>query len=65
MSKMKRKLVLPREGKKIAGVAAALANYWGVDVALVRIGWVLLLLPGGLPGIIPYLICWAIIPSEK
>ena len=62
---MKRKLVLPREGKKIAGVAAALANYWGVDVALVRIGWVLLLLPGGLPGIIPYLICWAIIPSEK
>ncbi len=61
----KRKLVLPREGRKIAGVAIGLANYLNIDVTLVRIVWVLLLLPGGLPGIIPYLICWAVIPSEK
>jgi phage shock protein PspC (stress-responsive transcriptional regulator) len=61
----KRKLVLPKEGKKIGGVAAAFANYFGLDVTLVRILWVLLLLPGGLPGIIPYLICWLIIPEEK
>ncbi|PIR60009.1 MAG: PspC family transcriptional regulator [Candidatus Pacebacteria bacterium CG10_big_fil_rev_8_21_14_0_10_44_54] len=64
-STKKRKLVLPKRGKKIAGVAAALANYFNLDVALVRIVWVLLLLPGGLPGIIPYLICWALIPSEE
>ncbi|NCN82414.1 MAG: PspC domain-containing protein [Candidatus Pacebacteria bacterium] len=61
----KRKLVLPREGKKIAGVCMAFANYFNIDVTLVRIIWVFLLLPGGLPGIIPYLICWAVIPSEK
>jgi len=61
----KRRLVLPKEGKKIAGVAAALASYFNLDVALVRVIWVLLLLPGGLPGIIPYLICWALIPSEE
>ena len=62
---VKRRLVLPKEGRKLAGVAMGLANYFDIDVRLVRIVWVLLLLPGGLPGIIPYLICWAIIPSEK
>lgn len=63
--KTERKLVLPKEGKKIGGVAAAFAKYFGIDVTLVRIIWVLLLLPGGLPGIIPYLLCWLVIPEEK
>ena len=61
----KRRLVIPKEGKKIGGVAVALANYFGVDVTIIRIIWVLLLIPGGLPGIIPYLICWLIIPEEN
>ena len=59
-----KKLVRPKEGRKIAGVAAGLANYFDVDVTLVRIIWVILLLPGGLPGFIPYLICWIMIPAE-
>lgn len=57
-------LVRPKEGRKIAGVAQGLANYFDVDATLVRIIWVILLLPGGLPGLIPYLICWAVIPGE-
>jgi len=60
-----KKLVRPKKGKVIAGVALALANYFNVDVVLVRVIWVLLLIPGGLPGILPYLACWIIIPSEK
>ena len=40
-----KKLVLPKEGKKIGGVAMALANYFEIDVTLVRVFWVLLLLP--------------------
>jgi phage shock protein PspC (stress-responsive transcriptional regulator) len=48
----------------IAGVAAGIANYFGLPVALVRLIWLLLLLPGGLPGIFPYLVCWIVIPSE-
>ena len=59
-----KKLVRPQEGRKIAGVAAGLANYFDVDVTLVRIIWVVLLLPGGLPGFLPYLICWIMIPAE-
>lgn len=62
---MKKILVRPKKGAKIAGVALAFANYFNLDVSLVRLIWVLLLLPGGLPGIIPYIICWVVIPQEK
>ena len=42
-----------------------MANYFGIDVTLIRLIWVLLMIPGGLPGVIPYLLCWLIIPSEE
>ncbi len=60
-----KKLMRPRAGRKIAGVCIGLANYFDLDVTLVRLIWVFLLLPGGLPGIIPYIICWITIPSEE
>ena len=59
-----KKLVLPRKGRMVAGVAVGLANYFGIDVTLMRLIWVFLLLPGGLPGFLPYLICWIVIPEE-
>lgn len=65
MNEKIKKLVRPKEGRKIAGVALAIANYFKVDVTLVRLIWVFLLIPGGLPGLIPYLICWWIIPEEE
>lgn len=55
----------PEKGRMIAGVAAGLANYFHVNVIFVRFVWLLLLLPGGLPGIIPYLLLWILMPSEK
>lgn len=61
---VKKKLIRPRKGKMIAGVCLAFANYFNVDVTIVRLFWVFLLLPGGLPGIIPYLLCAIVIPSE-
>jgi len=60
-----KKLLLPKKGKKIGGVAQALANYFEVDVTLVRVFWVLLLMPGGLPGILPYILLWLVIPEEN
>jgi phage shock protein C len=60
----KKKLVRPVKGRKIAGVALALANYFNIDVTIFRIIWVILLLPGGLPGLIPYFLLWLLIPSE-
>ena len=61
---MNRKLVRPKKGRMIGGVAKGLADYFGMPVALMRFIWVLLLLPGGVHGIIPYLILWLLIPSE-
>lgn len=61
---MKKRLTRPQEGRKIAGVAQGIAIYLQVDVTIVRIIWLFLLLPGGLPGIVPYLIFWLAMPSE-
>lgn len=59
-----RKLYRPKKGRMIGGVCLALANYIGMDVRIMRIIWVILLIPGGLPGFFPYIIFWILIPSE-
>lgn len=61
----KKRMLRPKRGRVFAGVALAIANYFDIDVTVVRILWVLLLLPGGLPGILPYLLFWIVIPSEE
>jgi phage shock protein PspC (stress-responsive transcriptional regulator) len=60
-----KKLIRPLEGRKIAGVAAAFANYFGIDVTLIRILLALTLVPGGVPGLLIYVICWLLIPTEE
>lgn len=59
-----RPLLRARYGKWIGGVCAGLARYWGVDPALVRIGFLALAICPVLPAIIPYIVCWIIIPQE-
>jgi phage shock protein PspC (stress-responsive transcriptional regulator) len=63
MAKQK-KLRRSVKGRVVAGVAQGMANYFDIDVVLVRLVWVFLLLPGGIPGIVPYLVCWLVIPSK-
>nr|PZN64287.1 MAG: PspC family transcriptional regulator [Sphaerobacter thermophilus] len=53
-----------REHRLVAGVAGGLAERFGVPVWLMRVLWLLLLLPGGLPGLVPYIILWILIPEE-
>ncbi|MHB1134930.1 MAG: PspC domain-containing protein [Chloroflexota bacterium] len=59
-----KRLYRSRNDRMIAGVAGGLAAYFGVDPVVVRLLWVLLLLPGGIPGLVPYIICWVVIPDE-
>ena len=60
-----KKLTRSRADKKIAGVCAGLAQYFDLDVSLVRILCLFLTLATGVcPGIVTYLIAWIIIPSE-
>lgn len=58
-------LVRPIRGRIVGGVCLAFANYFNIDVSIVRLIWAFALLPGGIPGIVPYIICWIIIPNEK
>lgn len=60
-----KRLVRPRAGRKMAGVCAGIADYFDVDVALVRVAWVVLsIVPGGIfGGIIAYLAAWIVMPE--
>lgn len=49
---------------KIAGVCSGLAEYLNIDPTIVRVIFVILLLPGGLPGFLPYVILWLVVPVK-
>jgi len=61
---MKKKLYRSRTDRKIAGVCGGLAEYFDVDPIIIRIIAIILLLPGGLPGLLPYVILWIVVPQE-
>ncbi len=60
-----KKLYRSTSDKYIAGVCGGLAEYFDVDATIVRLIAVLLLLPGGFPGFIPYVILWFITPKKE
>ena len=52
--------------KMVAGVLAGIGNYFDIDPTIVRIVYVVLTIASiGFPGLIAYLIMWAVIPEEK
>jgi phage shock protein C len=53
-----------RTNRMIAGVCGGLGEFFGVDPFWVRLGFLIALIPGGVPGIVAYLILWLVIPSE-
>lgn len=60
------KLVRPREGRMLLGVCAGLANWWGADRNLVRVGFVLVsICSAAFPGILVYLILGILVPAEE
>lgn len=60
-----KKLERPRAGRMLAGVCAAIAGYFGLDVTLVRVGYVLLTLFTAFSGVIAYFILVIVILQEK
>ena len=57
-------LVRSRKGRMVAGICAGLADYFGVDVTLVRIIVAVIAVITGGAGVLAYLVAWAIIPEE-
>ncbi len=58
-------LVRTRQGRMIAGVCAGVADYFGVDVTLVRVLVAVVAVLTGGAGVLAYLVAWAIIPNES
>ena len=60
-----KKLMRFRAERKIAGVCPGLAQYFNLDVSLVRILYFFVTVATGVcPGIVTYLLAWIIVPSE-
>jgi signal transduction histidine kinase/phage shock protein PspC (stress-responsive transcriptional regulator) len=56
-----RRLYRRRDGRLVAGVAAGLADHLGIDILLLRIGFVVSVVLGGL-GVLLYAAFWAVVP---
>jgi phage shock protein C len=51
--------------KKIAGVCAGFAEYFDMDVTLVRLIWFgVSVMSGIVPGVMVYIVAWIILPSD-
>lgn len=59
-----RSLTRPTHDRMLAGVAAGIADHFGVDVTIVRIVLLVLAVSGG-AGIPLYLAGWLLIPAEE
>ena len=64
MTGRKQKLPRPRTGRMLSGVCAGLANFFGLDVSIIRIVYVILTFFTAFAGIPIYLLMWIIIPQE-
>ncbi len=62
---MNGKLRRSRSDRWIAGICGGLGQFFGLNAFWFRLLFFILLLPGGLPGLLPYLILWIIIPQEE
>jgi phage shock protein PspC (stress-responsive transcriptional regulator) len=61
---MDNKLRRSRTNRWIGGVCGGLGQFFGLRAFWFRLIFFVLLLPGGLPGLVPYLILWLVIPLE-
>ncbi|HUJ95111.1 MAG TPA: PspC domain-containing protein [Terriglobales bacterium] len=59
----RKRLLRPRAGRKIAGVCAGFAEYFDLDVTLVRLVWLIVGICTGV-GLLAYPIAWIIMPEE-
>ena len=59
----RKRLVRPREGRKIAGVCLGIAEYFDLDPTLIRLIWLVLIFGAG-SGLLAYIVGWIVMPEE-
>ena len=59
------RLSRPMSESKIAGVCAGFARYFGLDVTLIRVLWVVLtVFPLPFFGVVSYIVAWIVMPKD-
>ena len=65
MSVQRAPLRRSRRNRVIAGVCGGLAEFFGISAFWFRLAFVIALIPGGVPGLLPYVIMWIIVPKAS
>jgi phage shock protein PspC (stress-responsive transcriptional regulator) len=60
----RKRLIRPRANRKIAGVCAGFAEYFDLDLTLVRVVWLISVFLGVGLSLIAYIVAWIVIPEE-
>ena len=60
----RKRLVRSRANRKIAGVCAGFAEYFDLDVTLVRVVWLIVAFMAG-AGFLAYIVAWIAMPKEE
>jgi phage shock protein PspC (stress-responsive transcriptional regulator) len=53
------------QNRIIAGVCGGMGEFFGISAFWFRLAFLLALLPGGIPGLVIYLIAWIVIPNAR
>jgi len=64
MTTQRQTLRRSRQNRVVAGVCGGLAEFFGVSSFWFRLAFLLALIPGGVPGILVYIVMMMIVPSE-
>lgn len=64
MTVIAERYVLRRQNGIVAGICGGLGTFFGINPFWFRLLFLILMLPGGLPGLVPYLILWIVIPRK-
>ena len=64
IANQKKTLRRSRSNRMLAGVCGGLAEFFGISSFWFRLGMLIAFVPGGVPGILLYLLLWLMIPSE-
>jgi phage shock protein C len=54
-----------RHNRLVAGVCGGLAEFFGVSAFWFRLAFLIALIPGGIPGLLVYLLFWLMIPKAN
>jgi len=54
-----------RTNRMLAGVCGGLGEFFGIRAFWFRVAFLIAFIPGGVPGILLYLLFWLIVPVER